>query len=104
MALVMDTRKDAGSPAPRPYSQAMELPISAEMRDRLVRVAIQRGMSTAELLASFIAPPATAEELKAPAQKAHDPIKAHPCPQIDDYEPAGAAVWAQLAWRRLPAL
>src|SRR5258708_36596400 len=86
MALVMDTRKDAGSPAPRPYSQAMELPISAEMRDRLVRVAIQRGMSTEELLASFIGPPETAEDLKATAQKTHDHIKENLCTEIVDFE------------------
>ena len=104
MALVMDTRKDAGSPAPRPYSQAMELPISAEMRDRLVRVAIQRGMSTEELLASFIGPPETAEELKATAQKTHDHIKEHLCPEIDDYEGPGSDFWAELEAGRIPAL
>jgi hypothetical protein len=81
-----------------------ELPISPAMRDRLIWVATLRGMSVEELLVSLIGPPETLEELRAKAQKTHDYIKEHLCPEIDDYEGPGCDFWAELEAGRIPQL
>jgi hypothetical protein len=108
MALTIESRNDAGSPTPRPYPQVMErieVPVSPAMRDRLIEVASQRGMSVEELLVSLIGPPETLEELRARAQKTHDYIKEHLCPEIDDLEgPTGRELWAAYREGRLTSL
>src|ERR1700730_4127227 len=108
MALVMDTRKDAGSPAPHPYTPEMErseLPISHAMRDHVIWAATLRGMSVEELLVSLIGPPETLEELRARAQKTHDYIKEHLCPEIDDVDgPTGREMWDAFREGRLTSI
>jgi hypothetical protein len=74
------------------------------MRDRLIWVATLRGMSVEELLVSLIGPPETVEELRARAQKTHDYIKEHLCPEIDDYEGPACDFWAELEAGRIPSL